>query len=194
MTRPVCVRVRLFAVLAAAWLPVLAGEAVELPDSTAADRTAVSVTVYNVGLGLVREARMLRDLPRGVAALRFMDVPARINPRTVHLASLDDPGGLAVLEQNYEFDLISPQKLMEKYVGREVEIVEQAEDLSTRSVRATLLSVNGGPVYRIGDRIVLNQTGKVTLPTCRPISCRGRRWSGRSATSAPAVIASKRRT
>jgi hypothetical protein len=73
-----------------------------------------------------------------------------------------------VLEQNYEYDLISPAKLMEKYVGREVELVEQAEDLTTRTVRARLLSVNGGPVYQIDDRIVLNQSGKVTLPSVPP--------------------------
>lgn len=171
MRYPAPVRTCLLALAAAACAPapaVLAGDVAELPDSTAADRTGVSVTVYNVGLGLVRETRVLRDVPAGVSALRFMDVPSRINPRTVHLMSLDDPGGLAVLEQNYEYDLISPQKLMEKYVGREVEIVEQAEDLTTRNVRATLLSVNGGPVYRIGDRIVLNQTGKVTLPDVPP--------------------------
>ncbi|GAB4369446.1 MAG: DUF4139 domain-containing protein [Acidobacteriota bacterium] len=170
MRRPASVRTCLLAaaVACAAAPPVPAAEITEMPDSTATDRTAVSVTVYNVGLGLVRETRVLRDVPHGVAALRFMDVPSRISPRTVHLASLDDPGGLVVLEQNYEYDLISPQKLMEKYVGREVEIVEQAEDLTTRSVRATLLSVNGGPVYRIGDRIVLNQTGKVTLPDVPP--------------------------
>jgi hypothetical protein len=69
-----------------------------------------------------------------------------------------------VLEQNYEYDLISPEKLMEKYVGRDVEIVEQALDLTNRTVKATLISTNGGPVYRIGDRIVIGQTGKVTLP------------------------------
>jgi hypothetical protein len=92
-----------------------------------------------------------------------MDVPAQINPRTVHVQPLA-AGGLSVLEQNYEYDLISPEKLMEKYVGREVELVEQAEDLTNRTVKATLLSTNGGPVYRIGDRIVLGQGGKVTLP------------------------------
>jgi hypothetical protein len=135
-----------------------------LPDSTAADRTGVSVTVYNVNLALVRETRTL-DAPRaGTSTLRFMDVPSAINPRTVHLKSLTAPGALTVLEQNYEFDLISPEKLLEKYVGRQVEIVEQAQDLTTRTVPATLLSVNGGPVYRIGDRIVLNQSGKVSLP------------------------------
>src|SRR5262245_57059875 len=136
-----------------------------LPDSTAAARSSVAVTVYNVNLALVRETRSL-DLPHaGASTLRFMDVPSSINPRTVHLKSLTSPQDLSVAEQNYEYDLISPQKLLEKYVGREVEIVEQAEDLTTRSERATLLSVNGGPVYQVGDRIVLNQGGKVTLPS-----------------------------
>ncbi|MCU0225533.1 MAG: hypothetical protein MUF27_16005, partial [Acidobacteria bacterium] len=144
--------------LLAALIPAAAAPPA-LPDSTAADRTGVSVTVYNVNLALVREARTL-DAPRaGTSTLRFMDVPSAINPRTVHLKSLTAPGALTVLEQNYEFDLISPEKLLEKYVGRPVEIVEQAQDLTTRTVPATLLSVNGGPVYRIGDRIVLNQSG-----------------------------------
>jgi len=142
--------------------------AADLPDSTAAERKSVSVTVYNVNLALVRETRALSIDRVGTRALRFMDVPSSIDPRTVHLESLTAPGDLGVLEQNYEYDLISPEKLLEKYVGREVEIVEQAEDLSTRTVRAQLLSVNGGAVYRVDDRIVLGQTGKVTLPSIPP--------------------------
>ncbi len=134
------------------------------PDSSAAERGAVAVTVYNVNLALVRETRTL-DVPRsGIGTLRFMDVPSAINPRTVHLKPLAPGAGLAVLEQNYEYDLISPEKLLEKYVGREVEVVEQAQDLTTRVSKATLLSTNGGPVYRIGDRIVIGQVGRVTLP------------------------------
>jgi hypothetical protein len=141
----------------------LAADSVAFPDSTAADRTSVAVTVYNQNLALVRETRTLRLDRSGVGMLRFMDVPSQINPRTVHVQPLPS-GGPTVLEQNYEYDLISPQKLMEKYVGRDVEIVEQANDLTTRTVKATLLSTNGGPVYRVGDRIVLGQNGKVTLP------------------------------
>jgi len=148
-----------FATVAAAF----ASDPAPLPDSTAADRTSVAVTVYNQNLALVRETRNLKLDRTGVGTLRFMDVPSKINPRTVHVQPLSG-GGPAVLEQNYEYDLISPEKLMEKYVGRDVEIVEQADDLTTRSVKATLLSTNGGPVYRIGDRIVLGQGGKVTLP------------------------------
>lgn len=148
--------------------PLPAAELPALPDSTAADRTGVAVTVYNVNLALVRETRTL-DLPAaGAATLRFMDVPSAINPRTVHLKSLTAPGTLAVLEQNYEYDLMSPSKLLEKFIGREVELVEQAQDLTTRTVRGTLLSQNEGPIYRIGDRIVLHQGGKVTLPEVPP--------------------------
>jgi hypothetical protein len=154
--------------LCAAAPPAGAAEPAALPDSTAAERRSVAVTVYNVNLALVRETRAL-DLPRpGVAQLRFMDVPSAINPRTVHLQSLTAPGSLSVREQNYEYDLISPDKLLEKYVGREVELVEQAEDLTTRSVQATLLALNNGPVYRIGERIVIGQQGKITLPSIPP--------------------------
>ena len=148
-----------FVIVAAA----LAADPAPLPDSTAADRTSVAVTVYNQNLALVRETRSLKLDRTGVSTLRFMDVPSQINPRTVHVQPLA-AGGPEVLEQNYEYDLISPEKLMQKYVGRDVEIVEQADDLTNRTVKATLLSTNGGPVYRIGDRIVIGQGGKVTLP------------------------------
>ena len=140
-----------------------ASEPARLPDSTEADRTSLAVTVYNQNLALVRETRSLKIDRSGVGTLRFMDVPSQINPRTVHVQPLS-AGGPSVLEQNYEYDLISPEKLMEKYVGRDVEVVEQANDLTIRTVKATLLSTNGGPVYRIGDRIVIGQGGKVTLP------------------------------
>jgi len=154
-----------FLVLALALANGASALAADLPDSTAADREKVAVTVYNVNLALVRETRRLNLPAGGTGKLRFMDVPAQINPRTVHLESLTAPGDLSVIEQNYEYDLISPQKLMEKYVGRDVEIVEQAPDLSTRTVRAKLLSMNGGPVYQVEDRILLNQGGKVSLPS-----------------------------
>jgi hypothetical protein len=138
--------------------------ATELPDSTAEERTSVAVTVYNVDLALVRETRSL-DLPAaGTGTVRFMDVPSAINPRTVHVEPRTE-GSFTLLEQNFEYDLLSPEKLMEKYVGRDVEIIEQAEDLTTRRTAATLLSTSGGPVYRVGDEIVLGHPGRVVLPT-----------------------------
>lgn len=141
-----------------------AAEPVSFPDSTASGRRAAAITIYGANFALVREIREL-DLDRAATGtMRVLDVPARLDPRTVHVRPLSGPGELAVLEQSYRTGLLSPDKLLERYVGREVEIVEQAEDLTTRTTRATLLSLEGGPVYRIGDRVVIGQTGKVLLP------------------------------
>lgn len=142
---------------------VPAAGAADLGDSTAADRKSVAVTVYNVDLALVRETRVLQLGSAGEGTIRFMDVPSAINPRTVHLRS--PSGVVSVLEQNYEYDLLSPEKLLEKYVGKELEIVEQAEDLTTRTTAATLLSTQGGPVFRVGDRVILGQPGRIVLPS-----------------------------
>ena len=95
----------------------------ETSDGTAAttqkDQVDLAVTVYNSNLALIRDTRQL-DLPAGSFPLRFEDVAAAINPATVHIRSLTEPDKLGVLEQNYEYDLLDPQKLLQKYVGREV--------------------------------------------------------------------------
>lgn len=126
-------------------------------------RTEVAVTVYNQDLALVKDTREF-PLAAGESAIRFEDVASRIDPKTVAVRSVTDPDHLAIVEQNYIFDLISPEKLMEKYVGREVEIVETDQNLKTQSTKATLLSTNGGYVYRVGDRISVGHPGRVILP------------------------------
>src|SRR5207245_4183936 len=116
----------------------------------------VAVTVYNTNLALVRDVRILR-LPAGELDLRFMDVAAQINPATVHIVSLTSPKELAVLEQNYEYDLLSPNKLLQKYVGKELTLIRiRSENSSTReeAVKATLLAYNEGPVWKVGDEII----------------------------------------
>src|SRR5947209_9433055 len=90
--------------------------------TTATDRQSVNITVYNSNLGLVRETRRL-TLPSGRIALRFADVTAQIRPETVHLASLTAPAALRILEQNYQYDLLNPAKLLDKFVGREITLV-----------------------------------------------------------------------
>jgi len=77
------------------------------------DQREVMVTIYNGNLGLVKDLRETR-LPAGVSEVQFMDVAAMIDPTTVHLKSLTDAAGLKILEQNYEYDLLTSQKLMEK--------------------------------------------------------------------------------
>ena len=84
--------------------------------TTARDRQAVNITVYNSNLGLVRETRRLMLTP-GQVALRFADVTSQIRPETVHLASLTAPSSLRILEQNYQYDLLNPAKLLDKFVG-----------------------------------------------------------------------------
>ncbi|MGO9640966.1 MAG: DUF4139 domain-containing protein [Candidatus Acidiferrales bacterium] len=124
--------------------------------TTASDQTDLAVTVYNQDLALVRDVRQI-NLLAGVSELRFMDIAASINPATVHFRSLTDPGKLNVLEQDYEYDLLDPAKLLQKYVGREVTLLRPIqENGSTRweEIRATLLADNNGPVWKVGDEIV----------------------------------------
>src|SRR6185503_14355343 len=126
--------------------------------TTARDRQSVNITVYNSNIGLVRETRRL-TLPSGRIALRFADVTAQIRPETVHLSSLTAPSALRILEQNYQYDLLNPAKLLDKFVGREITLVLRRYTNNTESfehVNATLLSNNSGQVWRINGQIVIN--------------------------------------
>ncbi|MFH1263257.1 MAG: DUF4139 domain-containing protein [Pseudomonadota bacterium] len=128
--------------------------------STIDDQESVAVTVYNSNLGLVKETRALK-LPRGVSLLRFMDVAQQINPATVHVKSLTSPALLTVLEQNYEYDLLNPEKLLDKYVGREATLtLRKLENNTERLIptRATLLANNNGQVWKIGNEVVIHPT------------------------------------
>ncbi len=124
--------------------------------STLADQKDVAVTVYNSNIALVRDVRRLK-LPAGTVDLRFMDIAAQVNPATVHIVSLTAPKDLTVLEQNYEYDLLNPAKLLDKYVGKELTLVRlRLDNNSTREeyVKATLLANTEGPVWKVGNEIV----------------------------------------
>ncbi|MGH9705550.1 MAG: DUF4139 domain-containing protein [Candidatus Acidiferrales bacterium] len=125
-------------------------------STTEKDRVDLAVTVYNSNLALVRDVRQIH-LPAGEFPLQFEDVAATINPATVHFRSLTDAAKLNVIEQDYEYDLLDPQKLLQKYVGHELTLVREEKDAgSTKWVetKATLLADNNGPVWKIGDEIV----------------------------------------
>src|SRR2546427_6732978 len=136
-------------VLALAVLFAPGGRAAQNTESsTLADQKDLAVTVYNSNIALVRDVRRMR-LPTGAVDLRFMDIAAKVNPATVHIVSLTAPKELTVLEQNYEYDLLNPQKLLDKYVGKEVTLVRlRTENNSTKEeyVKAALLANNEGPV------------------------------------------------
>jgi len=125
--------------------------------TTLTDQTDLNVTVYNSNIALVRDVRNL-TLPTGNFRLKFEDIAATVNPATVHFRSLTDATKLNVLEQNYEYDLLDPAKLLHKYVGKEVTLVHTYTDkdgnLKNEEIKATLLSDNNGQVWKIGNDIV----------------------------------------
>jgi len=125
---------------------------------TETDQRDVMVTIYNGNLGLVKDTREVR-LDAGTLEVKFMDVAAQIDPTSVHLKSVTDPQGLKLLEQNYEYDLLTSEKLMEKYVGKRVRLYQQNGSYQ----EATLLSTNG-PVWQIDGQIHMGHFGYPVLP------------------------------
>jgi hypothetical protein len=125
-------------------------------STTLGDQTDLNVTVYNSNVALVRDVRQLA-LPGGAFTLKFEDIAATVNPATVHFRSLTEPDKLSVVEQNYEFDLLEPAKLLDKYVGKEVTLARSFREngeTNHEDVKAMLLANNNGPVWKIGNDIV----------------------------------------
>jgi hypothetical protein len=128
------------------------------------DQTGVELTVYNSDLGLVKDRRTIM-LFRGERELRFMDVASRVIPQSVHIKPVDAKG-FEVLEQNYEYDLLSPQKLMEKYVGKKVKLHYRNPYTDKKEIKtAEILSTNNGTVLRVGDEISFGYEGRIVFPS-----------------------------
>ena len=128
--------------------------------STIEEQKNVSITVYNSNLGLVKDTRVIR-VPRGTSLLRFMDVAQQINATSVHIKSLTAADALNEVEQSYEYDLLNPQKLLDKYVGKEITLVLRTVQNNSETLtptKATLLSNNNGQVWQIGEQIIINPT------------------------------------
>jgi hypothetical protein len=141
---------------AALWWAQLA---VAAPQAiTRDDQKDLMLTIYNGNLGLVKDTRETR-LDAGMLEVQFADVAAQIDPTSVHLKSLTDLSGLKILEQNYEYDLLTSTKLMEKYVGKKVRLYQSNGSYQ----EATLLSTSG-PVYEINGQIHMGHYGQVVLP------------------------------
>jgi hypothetical protein len=130
------------------------------------DQAGVALTIYNVNLALVKDQRQT-NLPAGTVELRFIDVASQIIPYSVQVRSLVSPSSLRVIEQRYEFDLLNPQRLLEKYVGKEVKLFTENQYTEREdSVTATLLSIDGGPVFKIDDEITFGHPGRILFPSC----------------------------
>ena len=122
------------------------------------EQESVAVTVYNSDIGLIRDIRQL-TLPGGLTELRFSEVAAKIMPQTVHIKSLSSPNQLQVLEQNYEYDLLTPRKLLDKFVGKEIKVLRDGIEMPV-----TILSTNEGLVYKLGGRIFTGQPHNLIFP------------------------------
>lgn len=133
--------------------------------SPQSDQTSVAVTIYNEDLALVKDSRKL-NLSNGLSALSFRDVSAQIKPETALLRSLQPNSSLQVLEQNFDFDLLTPQKLLEKYVGQQVTIIRTNPTTGAETEEAaTVLSAQDGVVLRIGNRIETGIPGRIAYPS-----------------------------
>ena len=127
-----------------------------IPPPSQSAQGDVAVTIYNNDLALVQDTRQL-DIPAGRSRQEFPDVSAQIRPETVTLSG----AGIGIVEQNFDFDLLSPEALMQKAVGETITLVRTnpATGAELRE-RARVLAANGGVVLQIGDRIeVLRDDG-----------------------------------
>ena len=133
------------------------------------DQDSVAVTIYNQDLALVRDARKI-SLKPGRQTLAFREVSAKIRPQTALLAA----PGLRVLEQNFEYDLLTPQSLLEKYVGQKVTLVKSHPTTGEETEQeATVLSNGSGTVLRVGDHIESGIPGRLIFPAV-PVNLRDR--------------------
>ncbi len=137
-----------------------------MPDeivSTAADQQHVAVTIYNDNLALVKDARQVR-LARDLNQLAWREVSAQMRPETALLRNLSNPDGFRLQEQNFDFDLLTPEKLLEKYLGREVIVIRShpTTGAETRET-ATVLATNNGVVLKFADRIETGVPGRLAF-------------------------------
>jgi hypothetical protein len=133
--------------------------------SRADTRKSVAVTVYNDGFGLVREVRDV-DLGTGRVSLEFRDVSSRVEPDTVHVKSLARGHPLSILEQNYRYDLLSPEKLLQKYQGKKIKLYRwNKETGKDETYDAEVISVNDNqPVLKVGNEITYGFPARYSFP------------------------------
>jgi hypothetical protein len=131
--------------------------------TTRADQHEVAVTIYNENLALVKDSRKVK-LDKGPNQLAWREVSAQMRPETALLRNLVNPGATRLIEQNFDFDLLTPQKLLEKYIGREVTVISinPATGVEKRET-ASVLATNGGVVLKFADRIETGVPGRLAF-------------------------------
>jgi hypothetical protein len=144
---------------------------------TATERTSVDLTVYNTNLALIREERTI-NLEKGMNRVVVPDIPATIDGTSLHFSSRTDASAVRVLEQNFQYDLVHHAKLLEKYVGKEVEFVRLHEQTKEEyTVKARLLATgwqvqqgsnafyySGQMIAEVNGKVEINPSGRLVLP------------------------------
>ncbi len=130
--------------------------------SVATDRETTAITVYNDDLALVKERRKVQ-LPAGLTRLSLREVSGQMRPETALLKAVTG-SPITLIEQNFDFDLLTPGKLLEKYVGRDVTVLRSHPTTGEeRAERARVLSANSGTVLRFADRIETGVPGRIVF-------------------------------
>ena len=156
------------AVAAALAICPLGYAAVDEKPSTLSDQQSVAIIIYNENLALVKDTRRV-TLDAGQNRLALREVSAGMRPETALLRSLSHPGSLTLIEQNFDFDLLTPAKMLEKYVGRNVRIVKVHPQTGAETVEtAMVLAANNGVVLKIGDRIETGLPGRIVYDSVPP--------------------------
>ncbi|HEX4599623.1 MAG TPA: DUF4139 domain-containing protein [Burkholderiaceae bacterium] len=145
------------------------GAAAQGPGSTAPEmslttssRTSLGITIYNDGQALVRDARRV-TLAHGTQRIALREVAATIRPETASLKSIAG-AGFDLLEQNFDFDLLTPTALLRKYAGRTVTVIHTNPATGAEtSEQATVLATNDGVVLRYPDRIETGIAGRLSF-------------------------------
>ncbi len=154
-------------VAALAFSTLAQAEAVTEVTSTAADRSGTAVTVYHDSLALVKERRKL-TLPVGTVRVSLREVSAQLQAETALLRAVTGKP-ITLIEQNFDFDLLTPQKLLDKYVGREVTVIRTnpSNGAETRE-KAIVLAAGQGTVLRFADRIETGVPGRIIYDSVPP--------------------------
>jgi len=154
-------RIALLTLLAAISTPTFAVDGLMELRSTLSDQEKMAVTIYNGDLALIKDVRKVQ-LKKGFNAIALRDVSAKIRPETALLRSINAPSSLSLLEQNFDYDLLSPAKMLEKYVGKQVTIIKTNPATGKETPeKATVLSANKGVVLKIGNRIETGLPGRI---------------------------------
>jgi hypothetical protein len=141
------------------------------------ERKEIALTVYNQNFALVRDVRLL-DLRDGINRLRFSEIASQIDPASVLFKSLSDPSGPAIIEQNFEYDLMSADKLLLKYVDKEITVITRDDNiyqgfLASYDAKQLVLAKdrNKGPIVMVNRDQIRNiefpalPEGLITRPT-----------------------------